>query len=265
MELYKNINNNFKYFYPTPFRSFDNNEKFLELLKDSNVVKIFGVPDGVDPKVNYALIKENEIKRLYIFSNTKLNSDQLNSIHKIYGTKYFPIRNLYDFLDINNLQFQALNISENFYTNINNELPTSVSQFTEQRFFRERHFPATKFLKQEGDSIKITNFVLPPNIAPITIMMPENFIQTTETSGYFHLRNNIIIRLYSKYKLTSNNKQIDHNLITIINTKNPTLTKNLLIYFDKLKLLKITITENQIIGQDNSFIGIIGNISNLNF
>lgn len=265
MELYKNTDNDFKYFYPTQYRSFDNKEKFVELLKTSNVIKIYGIPDGVDPKINYTLIKENEMKRLYIMSNLQLNSEQLTTIHKLYGIKYFPIRNLYDILDINNLQFNASNITENFYTTLFNEQPSSVSQFVEQRFFSKRHIPATKFIKQGQEIINITNLVLPPNVATIIIMMPENFIQTSETSGYFHLQNNIIIRLYSKYRLVSNNKQLDHNLVTIINTKNKILTNNLLEYLDKLKLFRITITKTQIIGQDNIFKAIIGNISNLNF
>lgn len=265
MELYKNVDNNFKYFYPTPYISFDNKEKLIELLKDSNVIKVYGVPDGIDPKINYTLTKQNEKKRLYIMSHIRLNTEQLNTIHKLYGIKYYPIRNLYDFLNINSIQFKTSLISENFYTTLYDEQPSSVSQFVEYRFFSKRHFPATKFIQQNKEQINITNFVLPPNFASIIIIMPENFIQTTETSGYFYLQNNIIIRLYSKYRLTSNNKQADHNLITVINTKNKLLTNNLLDYFNKLKFLQITITEYQIIGQDNIFRAIIGNTSNLNF
>lgn len=267
MELYKNVDKTWDYVYPTPYLYQEDKPIFLKLVNNTSTeIKICGIPDGVDPIINYTLIEKNMPKRLFIMSDTPINNEELNVIYGLYGKRYYPIRQIQPIInDPIKLQYYvSTQFLDNFFTTTDDN-PSNISKFLEYRYFSKRHLPASKLYVPTISGDILCNFILPKNKANLIIIMPENFIQTEEKAGYFKLDNNIHIRIYSKCNLSSVSKEIDNNLTTIINNKNETIVKNISDYISKLNFTNVTITENQIIGTDNLFTAVIGTISNLNF
>jgi len=156
-----------------------------------------GIPDGVAPYVNEALIPKNVIRRLYIFSEKKLVPKTLRQIELFVITVPYP----YPSLMLSRVC--PLQPTHNFFVpELKPNMP-DFSSFTEYRYFHKRSIPAN-ILYQPND--KICFKFSPPSYctAPTTIIMPSNFEPLDDFSGTITV-GNYIIYITSKYLLTSIN------------------------------------------------------------
>lgn len=213
MILYKNpINTQGSFVYSTNYdcKIHEPVERILtvDTTNSDNAVKIyvFGVPDGVSPYVNEAMIPDNVVRRLYIFSNKALSLDDQKLIASYYkGTLYEPtVLDTPVFqLDFTKNQRPAFN----FYI-MDDRLIGDKSTFMEYRYFSKRTQPANVLLDiRSGD---VYQFVLPDTVpCLITIIMPDNFaVHPNQKRAVVETSPGILIHLFSRHFMISPNKMI---------------------------------------------------------
>ena len=256
-ELYINLSANSNYKYAREYYTDANSENRQITIDGTNFIPITitGIPDCVSPDANEALIPANQLKRLYIFSNAQLDENTLQSIDSFYSRGKFPI-----FKCDTPIALLSSLPRTNFY--MVDDQPTSVSNFTEYRYLLERHIISRIVYNRATN--EIYNMVLPERPL-LVLIMPSNFIRTGLKQGYFHYDNNIIIRVYSRYLLSSHNyDDNDDGRITVISSNNEKLRSVVERAFNRFGIHKIiTSNEYQIYGYDRFLTFVVGKISNV--
>lgn len=151
--------------------------------------------------------------------------------------------------------------SNNFY--LVDGQPSTVSQFVEYRYLTQRHIMSNIALnKKTGE---LYNLVLPEQTL-LVLIMPSNFISLGLKHGYFRFENNIIVRVYSKYILSSNSDRndVDSGEITFFDASNLKIRRIIEQFFNKLGIHKIVSNDdNQIYGYDKYITLVVGKVTNV--
>lgn len=258
-EIYRNPNAG-KYKF-TVFRPYATNAVNLEREIISNGTKkrviVTGVPDGVSEHTNLALVDRDTPRRLVVSFDVPLSESELSLIDDAYKTLPYPVPTFQQ--SIGAILNDKPNV--NFIMPTSQFPPTSLSRYTEYRYFKMRHIPATIMFDQYN---KMVHRFVPPT-TNVTIIMPENFVKTSINSGFFVAEENLIIRIYSRRPLSAAITQPDHNLyseISIHDSKILDLCKRILM---NLGFHKIAYqSDNQIYGVDSLVTSVIGNTANIN-
>lgn len=218
-------------------------------------VFITGVPDGVSPLANETLIPPNSIYRLYIFADQKLDEEFLNTLDNVYGKIPYPI-----------IQADVANGSVATYPKCNFNMclgtPSNLSEFVEYRYLQQRH-TISNITFDSANSL-VYRMVMPEQPL-LVLIMPENFVRTGLKCGYFRFENNLIVRIYSKYFLSSRfTDDEDNGDITVYTSANTTLNSLVLKFFGRLDLHKISSNHSDhIYAYDRYLTAIVGSISNV--
>lgn len=246
------------YFHGSPISAF---------LGDNAPIKICGIPDGVPPNADFALVDNNAKSRLYIFSQRPLQKHELEALDNRYGRdNKYPLLSISKHLaDVTKNKYDFF--EENFYVSLSSSQessPQTNSRFVECRFFEQRHMMTTKLLVHNSThNISLFNLVLPRNSTQMALIMPRNFKQTGPRSGYFEVDRSLFVRIYSEYCLISSSlDRYDHKLITKINTNDSTFLEHAKHILSRLKLNHTTVHNNQIISKDEFVVAIIGQLNN---
>lgn len=256
MVLYTNIANAGTYKYPREYQTDVKYEKRTIIIKDQPfTLTITGIPDGVSPVANEAIIHKGTRTRLYIFSDKPLSDESLQSIDALYGREPYPI-------------FYARIVRQHLPTYPNNNFylcqgpPSNISEFVEYRYLQQRHQIST--IAYDNESGSVYQLVLPKR-PMLVIIMPENFVRTTLRSGYFRFNNNIIVRVFSQYLLASTliDSQ-DDGAVTSFTTDNDKVSSIVESFFSRLGINKISSNSpNHIYGYDKYVTLVVGSISNI--
>jgi len=255
--LYVNLMPTTKYKYPREFRTdIETENRQIVVNRFGSVwITITGIPDCISKETNEAIIPTGEYKRLYIFSDVELDEAILLDLDGFYGREPYPILNCENI--IGNLDRYP---SINFY--MVDGTPMSTSTFVEYRYIKQRHIVSNlAYNKQTGD---VYNIMLPrPSL--LVFIMPDNFIRLGLKHGYFHFENNIIIRVYSKYILSSRLEQAeDPGEITVFSADNSRVKTIVERFFNRLGIHKIVSNDdNQIYGYDKYITLVVGKLSNV--
>lgn len=218
--LYRNPLNTYNmYVYPLEFDC-DIKEPVERIITTDNVhsenaikIYVFGIPDGVSPYVNEAMILKDTVRRLYIFSNKALNSINLKLVTSYYKGRSYNFPNLI-VPSVSHRRFEAPLC--NFYVR-DFRLNGDLSSFLEYRYFRKRMHSANVLLDmQSGNAYP---FVLPHTVpCPVTLIMPVNFTTLGPKRGTMELSPGLIVHVFSKYFLKAqqsvNGQQSDQHVIT---------------------------------------------------
>lgn len=256
-ELYTNLTNTSQYRYPRNYQTTVKFEKHQMTLNGTEYINVIvtGIPDGVSPLTNEALIPKDSIFRLYIFSEKPLTEEYLQTLDSFYGKVAYP--NLTVALATAVIPNYP---KQNFY--MCTGPPSMLSEFTEYRYLQQRH--SISNIAFDADSNSVYRLVMPERTL-LVLIMPENFIKTGQKTGYFRFDNNIIVRVYSKYFLSS--KYTDDNDIgevTVFTMDNKKVVNIIRKFFSRLNLHKLTWNNSDhIYGYDNYLTAIVGNTSNV--
>lgn len=261
-EIYTNRNTG-TYAY-TEFRPYTttmvNLERDIMLGATTKRIFVTGIPDGLSEHTNVALVERGAPRRLAVSSEAPLTESELRLIDKAFGRKPYPIPMLDDRSEMYTISGDH-RPSVNFLAPIGPGPTSTLSRFVEYRFFEQRHQPATVLL--DPYTGQLHRFV-PPSM-PIVIVMPENFIKTDKSSGYFTVDENLIVRIYSRYPLSARVELPDHNLYSQISLSNERTVNVCKQALTSLGLHKITYTHNdQIYGSDAFVTAVIGKVANIN-
>lgn len=230
-----------------------------------NAVKIyvFGVPDGVSPYVNEAMIVKNTIRRLYIFSDKALSVENLNLVTPHYkGQPYkFPTLTVPSI----SLRLPSEVPQCNFYVR-DNRFKGDYSSFIEYRYFRKRmHSANVLFDAQTGNMYP---FVLPQTIpCPINLIMPVNFTTLGPKRGSVELSPGLIIHVFSKHFLKAQQRgTFDQHPITDSRILN---SANLLTYvkdcFARMGFLNVYgASVRQCVAYDSCCTAVVGDYTDIN-
>lgn len=255
-ELYTNLSNVGRFYYAREFESdvtYDRKELTLDGISFTKIV-ITGIPDGVSPIANESLIDKNTRRRLYIFSDSQLSNQYLETLDKFYGKTPYPIVQC----SVPNTTLATYPIN-NFY--LTRGPPASTTEFVEYRYFAQRHLNTN--IAYDVDNKVVYKLALPERPLLI-IIMPRNFIKTSNTSGYFRFDNNLIIRVYSQYILSSEYEHEDTNETTKFSTHNLKLKSVVEKIFGKLGIHKIVSnSDNQLYGYDKFITMVVGSVANI--
>lgn len=256
-KLYRNNANIGNYYYPREYQT-DDISATREMTLDGNDyinVRITGIPDGVSPLANEAIVSTDCIYRLYIFAEQPLNETVLQALDKFYGKKAYPIImtdtvcGVIDSIPKNN-----------FY--MCKGTPSNISEYTEYRYLQQRHMLTNIVFDSETNSVY--RLVLPER-PQLVLIMPNNFVRTGLKKGYFRFDNNLIVRIYSKYILSSAlTEDSDVYEMTVFDIADTKLRSTIEGFFGRLGLHKIATNVNdQLYAYDKYITAIVGNASNL--
>lgn len=175
-------------------------------------ITVTGVPDGVSPLVDQALIKNDAARRLYVFSDRELDEDQLTLIDTFYGKRPYPnfrcniltkttrlnaypkhnfvmrnepTQNILELIDNGQIHPDEDITNPQVMVQIDNNddengCPTVSCSYVEYRYLQQRHLMANIcFNPYTGDVYRL---VLPERPL-LCIIMPENFIRTGAKEG----------------------------------------------------------------------------------
>lgn len=239
-ELFSNINQLRKFAYPRAFQTDGNQHtenRQLSVSDDASAtnngnktntavvnITVTGVPDGVSPLANRALIPPNTTRRLYVFSDAELDTEQLDLIDTFYGRRpypnfrcdmltkastlaAYPKHNFYMRNDASEIIFDE-NVDNNgnrivtttAIIDSNSGCPTMSSSYIEYRHLQQRHMLANICFNPYIGAVY--RLVLPER-PMLCIIMPQNFIRTGPKQGFFRFDNNLIVRVYSRFLLTA--------------------------------------------------------------
>lgn len=255
-ELYTNLTNVGLYHYPREFSTNvknDNKEMTTDGIEYINIT-ITGIPDGVPVLANEALVDTNSVRRLYIFSDTQLSDQYLTTVDEFYGKTPYPIV----VCSMPNVTLESVP-KNNFY--LTDGPPSSISEFVEYRYLNQRHLLTN--IAFDATTNSIYKLILPKNPL-IVIIMPNNFIRTALKTGYFKFDNNLIIRIYSQYMLSSTFSDEDEHNITLFDVNNIKLKSAIEKIFAKFGMHKIVSNrDNQIYGYDKFMTMVVGRTSNI--
>lgn len=255
-ELYTNLANVGQYKYPRQYETsvtMDQKEITLDGTTFTNVT-ITGIPDGVSPLANEALIEKGAIRRLYIFSDQPLNEQYLTTLDSFYGK--IPYKITACSMPNTILPSYPRN---NFY--LTRGPPSSVSEFVEYRYLSQRHLLTN--IAFDINSNSVYKLVLPER-PQLVIIMPNNFIRTGLKCGYFKFDNNLIVRVYSRYALSSDLMMDDNNEITSFSIHNLKLKSVIEKLFGRFGMHKIVSnSENHLYGYDKFMTMVVGSVANI--
>lgn len=255
-ELYTNLTNTGQYYYPREYQTdvtFDRKNLTLDGVVYTDIT-ITGIPDGVSPLANEALIDRNAKRRLYIFSDTPLDDNYLQTIDKFYGK--VPYKNLKCLFPNTTLDSYPRN---NFY--MTTDTPSMISDYVEYRYLQHRHIMSN--ICYNASTNEVYKMILPERPL-LVIIMPANFIRTGLKKGYFRFDNNLIVRVYSKFILSSPQYEDDTNEITMFNVHNKqlkTVVKKLFARFGMHRL--VSNAENQLYSYDKFMTMVVGSVANI--
>lgn len=250
----------FKYTYPQPFQT-DLTNEHKQLLRPNGTsfeVTVTGIPDGVSPIANEALVPKDVINRLYILSNVPLNAEDINLINEFYGKNPFPIHTVrasVGFLSPGEIP------NRNFYVFSDNNL-NSTTELVEYRYIASRYERAQVAVNIDSNEVYAH---VSATKCMIVLIMPENFVRTGLKRGYFRFEHNLIVRIYSNYLLSSKySDQEDERAISVINTSNSRLVSAIQGLFAKLQLHKFIVGSlNQIYSYDKYLTAVVGSTTNI--
>lgn len=254
--LYTNVVNIGAYKYPREYQTDISFEKRTIIVNnEAHTVTITGIPDGVSPLANEAIVPNASLKRLYIFADKQLNDDVLQAIDSIYGRKPYPI--IYT-----RIVRQRLGVypSNNFY--MSRGPLNSISDYVEYRYLQNRHQIAN--IAYDNETLSIYQMVLPKRPL-LVIIMPENFVRTGLKTGYFKFENNIIVRVFSQYLLAATQTDAnDDGAVTAFTIDNDKVSSIVECFFSRLGIHKISSnSSNHIYGYDKYITFVVGSISNI--
>lgn len=256
-KLYRNLANTRQYYYPREFET-DNSSLSRQITVDGNEyinVQITGIPDGISPLANEAIVSTECIYRLYIFADQPLNETFLQTLDKFYGKTPYP------FITADSIYGVVDGIPKNnFYLCTNT--PSNINNFTEYRYLQHRHMISNIVFNIETNSVY--RLVLPEH-PQLVLIMPSNFVRTGVKKGYFRFDNNLIVQIYSKYILSSTlNDDSDTYEMTIFDVDDKKLRAVVEGFFGRLGLHKISTTAtDHIYAYDNYITAVVGNASNI--
>lgn len=255
--LYTNSVNVGTYKYPREWQTDVKYERRTIIMNNEPyVITITGIPDGVSPLANEAVISTTCLMRLYIFSDKALPDESLQSIDALYGRKPYPIV----FTQIVRQRLDTYP-SNNFY--MCKESPaSSVSEYVEYRYLQNRHQIST--IAYDNNSGTVTQMVLPKR-PMLVLIMPDNFVRNSLRSGYFRFDNNIIVRVFSKYLLASTQIDTqDDGSVTLFTTSNEKISNIVESFFSRLGIHRIASNSpNHIYGYDKYITLVVGSIANI--
>lgn len=260
-ELYTNLNNIGKYVYPREFLASVTFESKQLTTDGTNytTVTITGIPDGVSPRANEAMIIKGAPRRLYVFSDQPLDASYLKTLDGFYGRTPYPILTIGE--PCGRLDSVPKN---NFY--LCYERPNVLTEFIEYRYVQNRH--AITKIAYDASTGNVYSLILPNKTSYkplLVIVMPENFVRTGLKQGYFRFDNNLIVRIYSKYLLSSKLEDGNYNgYVSVITTDNGRLRGVIETFFSRLGLHVILSNEtNQIYAYDNFMTSVVGSVANI--
>lgn len=256
-ELYSNPTLITTYKYPRPFRT-NTKLDYKDITNGTTLTKIqvVGIPDGVSYLANEALVKPNTPRRLFIFSDHELTQDSLELLDTFYGVASYPISELYTSKGSTDLP------KRNFYMTLSTQSPTSLSMFVEYRYLQTQYQKAN--ICYDITTGNMFSFV--PDYQPlIVLIMPQNFIKTSDKTGYFRFDNNITVRIFSDVLLSAGQSENDYGYKTDFTSSNSQLMKILVGFMSRLGLNQLhTPTDNQLVGYGPYFRAVVGNTNNIN-
>lgn len=259
-ELYTNLNVSSAAFrYARPFETdvtYDSKQVTLNGIDYANVV-ITGIPDGVSPDANEAVIKRRTPRRLYILSDRALDLADIEVIDGFYGKRSLPMPSA---TTVCGRIATTACPRNNFYSV--DGTPNVTARLVEYRYVQRRHQPAN--IAWDSTTGNVYRLVPPSNAAMLVLVMPENFVRTSLKRGYFRLENDLIVRVYSRFVLSAATLEPDNELISVINTDDARLMSVIRAFFVRLGMHKIVSTAiNQIYAYDRYLTLAVGSISNI--
>lgn len=211
----------------------ESNSNYNDSTRVTNIanIAVTGVPDGVSPLANQALIPTGTIRRLYVFSDAELDTKHLEMIDTFYGKQPYPnfkcdilrkastlsVYPKHNFYMRNNADAELTGLLYN--NTMDSGCPTMSCSYIEYRYLQQRHMLANIYFNPYTGSV--FRLVLPTRPL-LCIIMPQNFIRTGPKQGYFRFENNLIVRVYSRYLLSSeheDNTTINNDSNNINDTK----------------------------------------------
>lgn len=241
----------------------------IDNVHSDNAIKIyvFGVPDGVSPYVNEAMIVKDTVRRLYIFSDKALNSTNLKLVTSHYKGRPYNFPNL----TVPSVSLKHHHRFEtpqcNFYVR-DFRLNGDVSSFLEYRYFRKRMHRANVLLDVQSGNMY--PFVLPHTVpCPVTLIMPVNFTTLGPKRGTVELSPGLIVHVFSKYFLKAQQSvavQSDQHVITDARILD---TSYLLAYvkdcFARMGFLNVYATSSrQCVAYDSCCTAVVGDYVDIN-
>lgn len=256
-ELYTNQMNTGQFYYPREFQT-DKKSLSRQITLDGNEyinVRITGIPDGVSPLANEAIVSKDCIYRLYIFADQPLNDSFLQTLDKFYGKTAYPL--ITAELSCGIIDGFPKN---NFY--MCSGTPSNVTEFAEYRYLQHRHMISN--IAFSTDTNSVYRLVLPER-PQLVLIMPSNFIKTGLKKGYFRFDNNIIVRIFSKFMLSAVlSDESDTFEMTVFDVTDEKLRTTVESFFGRLGLHKIsTNASDHIYAYDNYLTAIVGNVANI--
>lgn len=134
-------------------------------------------------------------------------------------------------------------------------------QFTDHRQFELRHRPTNIFVDTDNDTVHNLS-LCSLDVNEIVIHMPDDFIQTKETVGYFMWYDSIIVNVFSKYSLVASHQESTQQNVSLINRNDHKLYSMLEERLLKCGFINIVKSKSNIVASDKYFTIIIGDINN---
>nr|AJZ73129.1 hypothetical protein [Venturia canescens] len=264
--LFTNHSHLVRYVYARPFTTDVENETKQMTTDGLKYFDVFitGVPDGVSPIANVAMIETGTPNRLSIFSNQELDEGSLQTLDSFYAKKHYPMLEPtkscgnVDTVPVHN--FYTVNDSDNGGEGIDGEASPT---FVEYRYVQQRRRPTNMYY--DPDSGEMFRLVLPEDSSLLVLIMPENFVRTGRKTGYFKFEGDLIVRVYSKHLLSAKLEDEDLDHVSVISTENTQLMDIVKIFFSRMGMHRIhTPSLNQVVSFDEYITLVVGSIANLN-
>lgn len=263
-ELYTNESNVGQYWYARDYecdRDYGLQTLAPELGGSGGQIGIFvsGVPDGVPPAANVAIVPKGSPRRLHYFSDTPLSDGVLAALDGHYGQKPYPRMVALGDSIIYRLP-PGTYPRFNFYAC--RGPPASNSRFVEYRYLQSRYTPSQVVV--DLDSMNVHRMAPLPRGVPIVIVMPQNFVRTSPRAGYFHFEGvNLMVRVYSRYTLTCVTDRPDPGTISDVSGRVDSLRPLMEAFFSRLGLHRISGSDEQICAHDRMLVMVVGSVANV--
>jgi hypothetical protein len=220
---------------------------------------VSGVPDGVPPQANMAIVPKGTPRRLHYFSDVQLSEGALAALDGHYGLKPYPRMMVFGESAIFRLP-PGKYPRCNFYACIGP--PASNSRFVEYRYLQSRYTPSQVCVDLE--SMTVCRLGPMTRSIPIIIVMPQNFVRTSPRAGFFHFeRLNLVVRVYSRYTLTCVDYRPDPGTISDVSGRVDALRPLMEAFFSRLGLHRISSSDEQICAHDRMLVMVVGSVANV--
>lgn len=244
-------------------------KKLVDNTQSLSVV-IAGIPDGLS-LLELTNNNKNKIARLNVFSMVSLTEKFLQAVDESYGDEDLPIVSFNTPCSTTiDKTTGVLEIPHlNFYTIMNKAIPPDgvsicVGEMVEYRYLQQRHLYPT--LVWDPDTQNLFRFSMPPGQRLVRcIIMPNNFIRTSTTMGYWNF-DGLIFYVFAKncFLVGGQYTNIDLPYITAISTEDSRTLSIITNFFSKIGMHKIESTSiNQIYAIDKYLTVIVGSLDNL--